>query len=135
MLAESAAKDELRDGHAETLAEWAAGAGRPDLEAWRLDDLWAAVLGRGHTITVPTQRFVTGWVREVAAGPSDLVQNETARRLIRDRERRLKGARSRFTNRRALDQWGGSSGISPLNFRWQITRQLLSDLHSGLRPE
>jgi hypothetical protein len=102
---------------------------------WQLDDLWAAVLGRGHMITTLTQRFVTNWVSELVAGSQNLLENETARSLIRERERRLKGARARFTNPRALEQWGGSSGIAPLNFRWQIARQLLGDLHAGLGPE
>jgi hypothetical protein len=133
LLAESAGKSELQDEHSETLAQWAAELDRHAIEAWQLDELWAAVLGRGHAITVPTQRFVGDWLREVVRSPDELLVNEAARRLIRERERRLKGARSRFTNRRALDQWGGSSGLSPLNFRWQITRQLLSDLHAGLR--
>jgi hypothetical protein len=132
MLAELSEKDERQSEHRDTLAKWASSLDLRALSAWRLDDLWAAVLGGGHTITVPTQRFITDWVTELLSGPGALSQNENARGLIRARERRLKGARSRFTNRRALDQWGGSSGIAPLNFRWQITRQLLTDLHVGL---
>jgi len=135
MLAEQAENGDLCDEHASTLERWAAATDSGRLANWNLSDLWASVLGRGHRITTLTQRFVSNWLQELLAGHSELAGNETARRLIRERERRLKGARSRFTNRRALDQWGGSSGIAPLNFRWQITQQLLSDLHDGLASE
>lgn len=130
MLAELSGKTEKLSEHVGTLEAWASAIDRRALSAWRLEDLWIAVMDRGHSITMPTHRFVTEWVTEVVAGPDDILKNQRARALIGDRERRLKGARSRLTNRRALDQWRGSSGIAPLNFRWQITRQLLSDLHS-----
>jgi hypothetical protein len=135
LLAECAGNDDLRVEHAERLASWAAGLDHRAFQNWQLGDLWHEVLGRGHRITALTQRFVTDWVSELVAGPAALLQNDKARQLIRERERRLKGARSRFTNQRALDQWGGSSGITPLNFRWQIVRQLLGDLHAGLKAE
>jgi hypothetical protein len=135
MLAEHSEREDLRLEHVERLSNWAMGLDHRIFQNWQLDDLWAAVLGRGHMITTLTQRFVTNWVSELVAGPQNLLENETARLLIRERERRLKGARARFTNPRALEQWGGSSGIAPLNFRWQIARQLLGDLHAGLGSE
>ena len=132
LLAETAERDDLKTQHAETLSVWVSELDLSALHTWQLEDLWTAVMGRGHSITAPTQRFVTDWLTELRSGPDSLLQNENASRLIRVRERRLKGARSRFTNPRALDQWGGSSGVAPLNFRWPICRQHLNDLHAGL---
>lgn len=132
MLAGLSEKTERESEHIEALTGWASSLDLESLASWRLEDLWIAVLGRGHSITAPTQRFVTDWVKAILTGPEQLLRNESARTLIRNREQRLKGPRSRFTNRRALDQWGGSSGIAPLNFRWVITRQLLADLHAGI---
>ncbi len=132
LLAKASKRDELIKQHTETFSVWVSDLDMANLQPWRLDDLWTAVLDRGHSVTKSTQRFVTKWMTELRSGPDALLENENACGLIREREQKLKGARSRFKNQRALDQWGGSSGIAPLNFRWTIAKQHLNDLHAGL---
>ena len=56
----------------------------------------------------------------------------SAEPLIRARETRLKGARSRFTNQRARDQWNGAAGLYRLDYRWGTVVGLLDDLYKGL---
>ena len=135
LLAEAGKKEGLIEDHTKTLSDWASNLDFAGLKAWKLDDLWDAVLDRGHSVTTSTQRFVANWMTELRSGPDALLNNKNACDLIRVREHKLKGPRSRFKNQRALDQWGGSSGMAPLNFRWRIARQHLGDLHAGLRAK
>jgi hypothetical protein len=51
--------------------------------------------------------------------------------LVEQRERKLKGARSRFANARARDQWGGYAGTARSTYRWPTARTFLEDLHAG----
>ena len=60
-----------------------------------------------------------------------LLDSREAHELIRARERRLKRSRSRFSNPRALDQWGGQSGLGQLSYRWRDVQVLLEDLYAG----
>jgi hypothetical protein len=61
------------------------------------------------------------------------VQNDkAARELVRQREIRLKGARSRFNNPGALQQWSGRAGIARLAYRWSAARGFLDDLYLAL---
>jgi len=52
--------------------------------------------------------------------------------LIRNRETTLKRSQSRFLNKDALQQWGGSSGLGRLNYRWETAQRFLNDLYLGL---
>ena len=61
-----------------------------------------------------------------------IMKDKVARNLIRSREIRLKGGRSRFTNPRALDQWTGAAGLSRMNYRWPTVTRFIRDLHDGL---
>jgi hypothetical protein len=79
-----------------------------------------------------TMDFVRDWVSMKGwLAPDGLVDSQTARTLIRHRERRLKGARARLGNQRALELWGQDSGTARLLYRWPSALRLLRDL----RPE
>ena len=54
-----------------------------------------------------------------------------ARSLITDRERITKGGQARLLNRRALELWGGSSGMSQLNYRWPVVERIVNDILRG----
>ena len=55
-------------------------------------------------------------------------QNAKARSMISDRERALKGAQARLSNRRALELWNGDAGTAPLSYRWSNVRTLVADV-------
>ncbi|MFQ5740509.1 MAG: DUF6361 family protein [Acidobacteriota bacterium] len=82
------------------------------------------ILGTVYRRRSATRRFVEGWLhlindaREIASS----IDLPEARALIQNRERQLKRARSRFVNKRALDQWSGRSGLIPLSYRWGNVR-------------
>ena len=135
MLAEKAGQAGRAEEHAARLAEWAGRSEAAAVERWSLPEFWDVVWNQGHTITARTQRFVEVWTAEVLADPAVIATRKSARDLVESREVRLKGPRSRFRSQRALDQWGGSSAVEPLGFRWRSARTYLKDLHAALAGE
>lgn len=136
MLAELAGRDDWLEHHREGLRAWADGPEGADLKTFDSDVLWRFVDDVHANVPTPTRRFVRDWVallREHA--PAKVAEVAAARDLVRMRERALKGSRSRFTNRRALDQWSGASGTGRFNYRWHVVRSHLEDLHAGLARE
>ena len=114
------------------LGNWAKSLDIGIVRRWDLKDLWNLTIGHGHTITAATRRFVETWIDLVISRASVISDDKKARHLIEMRERILKGTRSRFINRRALEQWGGQSGTRRLVFRWPNAKVFLKDLHQGL---
>jgi len=131
-LARLKRSEELLNRHGEAMKEWAEEICRMDLKAWSLPRFWELTHDEGHRVTSATIRFVERWVEFARNKPSKLIENERAIEHIKCREMKLKGARSRFKNARALDQWSGSAGLDRLSFRWPIARELLRDLYNGL---
>ncbi|MCD4709171.1 MAG: DUF6361 family protein [Candidatus Sabulitectum sp.] len=98
------------------------------IRRWDLGTFFATVPG----VSAATIRFVYAW-RDLVCSDFSLLSLSLARSLVRNREIFKKGrSRSRFLNERALAQWGGSSGMYRLNYRWPMVLGLLGDLFSGL---
>lgn len=116
----------------ERFQQWRQTLDFPDLRGWSLNRLWELTMDHGHTITPATRRFVAAWVDLIRSGGSNVVDNQEARWLIRQREQTLKGARSRYRNHRALEQWRGASGLGRLAYRWPTAKSFLHDLWQGL---
>jgi len=132
LLAEKSGQDDLLEERRDDIDEWGAQLSLRELRAWDLDGFWLDVRHSGHTIGAPTKAFCERWIALVSEGPGRLVASQSAQTLIREREIRLKKANSRFRNQRALDQWGGASGLRPLSYRWSEVQTLLADLRAGL---
>ena len=113
------------------LAHWEASLDREEMSAWSLDRLWELTEGQGHTITLGARRFVTRWV-ELCAARRGLAADPDAADLVRRREERMKGARSRFRNPSALERWRGASGLGRFEYRWTEVKTYLEDLYTGL---
>ena len=75
--------------------------------------------------------FLTATVDELRWGV-DPVINEVLHQMVRDREKRAKGANSRFVNDRRLRAWTQPEGINPQTFRWTQVRNMIVDLKEGL---
>jgi hypothetical protein len=134
-LAQARGWEEMRQQHLHGLEQWAQALDPGDARGWELERLWALTSDQGHTITPKTRGFVERWVERVKANPSRLGQDEEALALVRQREEALKGGRSRFRNRRALEQWGGASGLGRLTYRWPTVTTFLRDLALARRLE
>lgn len=98
---------------------WYADLDLRALRNWDVVDLWRCLTDAGAQIE-PTRPFVQKWLQLVTNTPSAaaLRDSDEARTLIDRRERELKGKFARITNARALELWGGSSGLGQFDFRW-----------------
>lgn len=115
----------------ERFAVWTTSLERAELGNWSLAVLWDLTRGQGHTITRGARRFVEGWT-ELCVSGRDLTDDPDAADLLRRREEKLKGHRSRFRSDAALDRWSGKSGLGRFDYRWPEVSTYLEDLHTGL---
>ena len=113
-------------------------SGRAQQRDWSREDFWRVVVEEGHGRIPPGSRaFVNAWLDFVLAQPGgDVASNETARALVKERERALKRGMARVDGGRALDIWGGAAGARQMDYRWTSTvRGIVQDIHDGLgRP-
>ena len=121
--------------YSDACREW---AGREAAETDQFDTqtLWTLVEKTGGTRVRPPQRaFVEAWTNRLAAiGPEEASTDDQIRTLITDRERVLKGRhRARLVNANRLVDWGGESGVGRMDFNWFRAREMLAELHRGLR--
>lgn len=131
-LAELRNHEDLAAEHRAYFNQWADSLPLEEIEAWPIGRLWELTMNHGHTITPQTRSFVQQWIRLTLHSPRKLLSNAEAKALIKRREMKLKGTRSRFRNQRALEQWGGYSGVGKLVYRWPTVKTLMNDLHRGL---
>jgi hypothetical protein len=134
MLAEAVGSAEWTDRYQDRLEGWVAAVSerRRDIAAWDRARLWEIARSGGARVGAPTERFVESWLRLVLDRGAEVLTGDTdARDLIRARERRLKGAQARLSNRRALELWRGEAGTAALSYRWGITQQHALDILRG----
>jgi hypothetical protein len=110
-LAELRKKQELIDEHRGRFETWADQVPVGEIKSWDIKRLWELTVDYGHNITPQTRGFIQQWIEFVKNSHKTLLENSNAMNLIRWREMKLKGTRSRFKNQRALEQWGGQSGV------------------------
>jgi len=109
-----------------------------DLKAWGPERLWD--LMRDWKVAVPRgcSVFVESWLHDIGKCRSaeEVIHAPRFRELIRSREKNIKRGRARLGNRRALDNWSGTSGTAQLDYRWRSpVRALVRDVIRGLRVE
>ncbi|MEQ9178735.1 MAG: DUF6361 family protein [Nitratireductor sp.] len=132
MLAERRDWAEQIDRYRAELDEWTADLDLAALEAWTLDDFWDAIETPQHSVRPLARTFVAHWRSLVLADLGGIAESDVARRAVEARERRLKGAQSRFANQAALDRWSGASAAGRLAFRWDAAASHIADLaHAG----
>jgi hypothetical protein len=135
ILGEQARWKERVTHYRESLAEWAGTISKRArvLEQWNRARFWEIVLAVNPRITNPTRQFINAWWDlALGGGAAQVSQNPAARLLIGDREGRLKKSLARINNPRAQELWTGNSGTARLEFRWNISQKLLSDIFEGL---
>ena len=137
MLSEKRHNNDWIEKYTQKVVVWADHVGEhfSEIAQWDLIDFWRIVYEQNQHINYLTRRFIDNWigiVRDRGDVP-DLLINEQARRLIYQREVRIKGKRSRLKNERMLDQWLGAAGENAMDFRWRVTQRLLKDIFGGLK--
>jgi hypothetical protein len=100
---------------------------------WNWAEFWM-VLARGNSrVPHPARAFVQDWVDIVnEVGAENVADVERLRQMVSVRVSRLRGGRAVLGNAKLLALWGGSSGASPLVYRWGTVRQLVTDIQEGL---
>lgn len=116
------------------LAEWADRVERTRIDQWDVGEFWRWVYGTAKAAIAPgSQRFISDWVDHVKRADSrSIAEDVVAKGLVRDRERRQKGALARLGNPKRLSAWSGAAGAGALTFRWETVRELALDIHAGL---
>ncbi len=132
MLAEFSELKELEDEHRRNLDRWKILLRNCQHIDLPLGELWEVITGPGYTVTPRAKAFVSAWCRCALKTDGEVADDPESRELVHNRERYLKGARSRFTNPKALERWGGHAGVKRMEYRWGNVKTLLSDLHAGL---
>lgn len=127
-LAELVANDELVSQYREQLDNWASVTDWTALSGWRLTDFFVTARTTDHSISLLAEGFVRAWLSVGVRLRGEVADSRDARDLVKHREQSLKKTRSRFTNRAALGQWSGASGIARLAYRWPTARTFLKDL-------
>jgi hypothetical protein len=141
MLAEKALEIEIHgdatyvDRYRGSLEAWAAemASSASALQRWDRSSLWAIVHSLNPRLRMPARLFAERWMTLALDDPVGVADNPTARQLLANRERALKGSLARLANRRALERWSGASGIGRLSYRWPNARVIVSDILDGLR--
>lgn len=132
MLAELKGSSELVNARLDDTKQWLLSLDRRSLDEWTLDWVSSLAIKHQQLISPHTMDFCKRWVELVRGCDDSIMRDKAARNLIRGREMRLKGARSRFSNPRALDQWSGTAGLSRMNYRWPTVKRFIQDLYEGL---
>jgi hypothetical protein len=139
MLAEKANREDLIARYRERLVLWRRELeGRwQELAGWDRGRFWEIVESSGARNSLQGKVFINSWL-DLALSPKtaeELMADGRAHRLIRERERALKGTLARLDNRRALELWGGDAGTGRLSYRWPVARQMVRDVLVGLAGE
>jgi hypothetical protein len=118
----------------ELLDEWADGLRSDhDVLGREWPTFWLVVARGNARVPQLARTFIETWVDLVRAhGPTKVADADDARRLVAGRVSRLRGGRSVLVNEKLLATWGGSSGASPLVYRWGTVRRLVGDIQEGL---
>lgn len=121
------------DTYATSIEKWAEETRLGLLADWDLSDLWLLSRTTIHNVKPHSRRFIEDWRDITLRTAGQVLENPDAHRLVRDREVRLKGPKSRFRNEGALMRWSGASGTAPLNYRWTpvVSNHIKDLVHAG----
>jgi hypothetical protein len=107
-------------------------------DVWDRADMWTRVIAQNPRIgqNLRARGFIDTWLNAIVAGRAAAVLDDRSLHdLVRERERSVKRAQSRFANDKLLRTWSGGSGNRQLTFRWAQVRRILIDIHDGLESD
>jgi hypothetical protein len=116
------------------LIEWGKQVERDrEVHQWDLNEFWVRLAKTPARISTGARGFVSSWVERARSNPRMVADNEAARLLITDRERRVKGAQARVDGGRPLERWSRAAGLRPISYRWANVTAIINDLHAAYR--
>ncbi len=136
LLSKKIEDDALSDSYLEDLKRWhdELSSRERTLKQWDQKSFWSLTKSI-NSIPLRTERFVNQWLGMLfengkIAKPE---KNKKMHALIEDRERDLKGSRSRFANQRHLEIWTGAASAGQIDYRWRVVRGIVNDILAGLK--
>ena len=137
MLSQKRGNEEWIDKYEHKIKSWANEINNRfhEIQSWDLSELWRIVLEQNNRIPYFTRRFIENWIDLVQSTKNleEIYDNKNARKLIYQRESRIKGGRSRLKNKSMLMKWTGTSGAYKQDFRWGTVQRILNDILKGLK--
>jgi hypothetical protein len=136
MLAERSNRGERISEYRGLLSDWwqAVQARQTELRQWNRPRFWQIVCRGNPRVSSRARRFTNDWAVLVltAGGEAEVVESDTARKLVELREVQLKGGLARLRNERALELWPGAAGAGQLDLRWPAARRIVTDILAGM---
>lgn len=139
MIAEQRLWEEKIVQYHESLVAWweRVSAQVENLQTWDRADFWRTVRGVNPRVSPQARRFIDLWIGVVTSASvlSEILNDRSARKLVEDREVKLKKGLSRLRNGRARELWSGAAGAAKLDLRWTSARQIVSDILHGMEAD
>lgn len=121
------------DRYRSALVDWAAAMNEEPAREWDWPEFWLVVSAGNARVPHLARAFVESWVAgALDAGPERVADDAGLRVMVERRVTGLRGGKSVLANPKLLGLWGGSSGASPLDYRWGTVRRLVIDVQEGL---
>ena len=102
------------------------------LRGWDISDFVAMATEVNPRIQQHSIVFLKRAVVEFQSSGMHPAANDTLHRMVREREKRAKGANSRFVNEGRLRAWERPAVINRQTFRWNQVRTMVLDVKEGL---
>ena len=135
MLAELLDDEARRGVFSKRLAGWSDDIDKvdTDLSNWDRTSMWRRLLRANPGLRPRTREFADLWFELVSTyGEGSIQDRSEARRLIRERERALKGPRARLTYAEARDHKHGYPFAGRLEYRWTQVKTISADILSAV---
>lgn len=143
ILSELRASDEHIDGYMDVIGNWSLSIKDriTEISKWtsNIKQFWNSPLVENARIPVRTRNFIEEWVSICIVEKAflDLKGSKGvalhARHIVSMREKQLKRNNSRIDNQRALELWSGAAGVGMLDYRWGVTKTIITDIITGLK--
>ena len=135
MLAEGLEDDERHDEFTGRAGDWldVVDANQDELQTWDRAAMWRRLLSANPRLRPRTREFTDTWYMLAKKRPLQLFDGDNeGRRLIRERERTLKGMRARLSYAEARDNRRGYPTSARLEFRWSQVKRIAVDILAPL---
>ena len=131
MLAEGLEDEERYEEFSSSITDWfhVLQTLHDELNSWDRDAMWRRLWSVNPRLRTRTREFADHWYVLSTKSPlKSLLVAEGPRRLVRERERALKGMRSRLTYAEARDNRRGYPTSARLEFRWTQVKRIVVDI-------
>ena len=131
------ANSTLVDRYRASIGKWADQmlGDQEALAAWSQSTFWSRMRTLNPRLPSPVQRFSSTWIDLAVVNSRGIKDDDSARKLIRNREFQTKGGLARLHYPRALERWSGASGLGRLTYRWADANTIITDIAKGLRRQ